>query len=185
MPAAASPARLGPDLPYTVMADPVGDAGPDAMLPALRQGAPRSGIFSRGYTRTVFWLRVVLPPARVADGEHWLELKPNFVDDIRLFYRPLGSDGPWRQRRAGDTFDGPIGDIDHRFPLFVLPPDERGYEMLFRVASSSAVLLQMNVWNPEEFLPAASRATAFWSFYFGLATLSALLALVLAVVLII
>ena len=182
-PAAASPARLGPDLPYTVMADPVGDAGPDAMLPALRQGAPRSGIFSRGYTRTVFWLRVVLPPARVADGEHWLELKPNFVDDIRLFYRPLGSDGPWRQRRAGDTFDGPIGDIDHRFPLFVLPPDERGYEMLFRVASSSAVLLQMNVWNPDEFLPAASRATAFWSFYFGLATLSALLALVLAVVL--
>ena len=67
-PAAASPARLGPDLPYTVMADPVGDAGPDAMLPSLRQGAPRSGIFSRGYTCTVFWLRVVLPPARVADG---------------------------------------------------------------------------------------------------------------------
>ncbi|MBM7333444.1 MAG: sensor histidine kinase [Alcanivorax sp.] len=181
--AAASPARLGADLPYTLVADPGGSATLEQVLPALRDGAAHREVFSRGYTRTAFWLRFTLPPDRVADGEHWLEVKPAFLDDIRLFIRPLGGDGPWRQRRAGDTFDGPIGDIDHRFPLFVLPAEPRGYEMLARVASSSAVLLQMKLWSPREFLPAAARDAGFWSFYFGLATLSALLALVLAVVL--
>lgn len=174
----ASPLRLGPDLPYTLVTDPDGSATPDQVLPTLRDGVPHLDVFSRGYTRAAYWLRLTLPPERVADGEHWLELKPAFLDDIRLFIRPLGSDGPWRQRRAGDTFDGPIGDIDHRFPLFVLPPEPRGYEMLVRVASSSAVLLQMKLWSPREFLPAAARDAGFWSFYFGLATLSALLALV-------
>jgi len=182
-PAAASPVQLGPDLPYTVVTDPAGEATPESVLPALRKGAPQHHIFSRGYTRDTFWLRFTLPPQRVAGGEHWLELKPSFIDDVRLFLRPLGSDGPWRLRRAGDTYDGPIGDVDHRFPLFVLPPNDTGYEILVRVASTSAVLLQMKLWEPREFVPAATWETGFWSFYFGLAALSTLLAVVLALVL--
>lgn len=59
----------------------------------------------------------------------------------------------------------------------------QGYEVVMRVRSTSTVILAATVWAPEEFVGHAARSTSLWSFYFGLAALSSLLALVLALIL--
>src|SRR5690606_11420138 len=114
--------------------------------------------------------------------ERWLELGPNFVDDIRLYYRPKGGLEPWQSRQTGDLGFGKA-DLDYRNPVFILPPSAHGYDVIIRVQSTSAVLLQGSLWEPTQFLGHAVRSTSFWSFYFGLAALSSLLALVLAIIL--
>lgn len=140
--------------------------------------------FSRGYVRDTFWLRFELSDAIVAGQPHWLELGPNFVDDIRLFYRLKNTDQAWHVKQTGDLRLG-RSDIDYRNPVFVLPPLDNGqrYEAIIRVQSSSTTILRASLWQPTEFMRHASRTTAFWSFYFGLAAISTLLAFILAIVL--
>ncbi len=185
LPIQAAPLQLGSDLPYTVHEDVSGELTRDEVLPFLQAGPEvnRLGAFSKGYTRSAYWLRFELPATAFVTGERWMQVRPNFLDDVRIFYRPLSSGGVWQERRAGDTQRGVIGDVDDRFALFVMPTSETGYEVLLRVVSSSAMLLQLVVWVPTEFTPQAMRATGLWSAYFGLAALSSLMALALAIVL--
>lgn len=185
LPAQAAPLILGRDLPYSVREDVSGELTRDEVLPILLADSEvdRLGAFSRGYTRSAYWLRFELPPTAFAAGERWMQVRPNFLDDVRIFYRPLEGDGDWQERRAGDTQSGIKGDVDDRFALFVMPVSEAGYEVLLRVVSSSAILLQLALWVPTEFTSQALRATSFWSAYFGLAALSSLMALTLAIVL--
>lgn len=185
LPIQAAPLKLGSDLPYTVHEDISGELTRDEVLPILHAGpeVDRLGAFSKGYTRSAYWLRFELPSTAFATGERWMQVRPNFLDDVRIFYRPLSSGGAWQERRAGDTQRGVIGDVDDRFALFVMPTSETGYEVLLRVVSSSAMLLQLVFWTPAEFTPQAMRATSLWSAYFGLAALSSLMAMALAIVL--
>lgn len=55
--------------------------------------------------------------------------------------------------------------------------------MIVRVNTTSSVMLSATLWTPEEFVSYASRSTSFWSFYFGLAALSMLFSLILAITL--
>lgn len=185
LPTLAAPLSLGSDLPYTVHEDVSGELTRDEVLPIL-QASPevdRLGAFSKGYTRSAYWLRFELPATAFATGERWMQVRPNFLDDVRIIYRPLVGGGAWEERRAGDIQGGAVGDVDDRFALFVIPASEVGYEVLVRAASSSAMLLQLGFWVPTEFTQQAMRATGLWSAYFGLAALSSLLALALAIVL--
>lgn len=183
--ARAAPLELGSNLPYTVHEDVSGELTRDEVLPILQASSKveRLGAFSRGYTRSAYWLRFELPATAFAAGERWMQVRPNFLDDVRIMYRPLTADGAWEERRAGDTQGGVNGDLDDRFALFVIPASELDYEVLVRVASSSALMLQLAFWDPIEFTQEAMRATSLWGGYFGLAVLSSLMALAMAIVL--
>ncbi|GGB52588.1 hypothetical protein GCM10011502_27160 [Oceanisphaera marina] len=180
----ATPLMLGQDIAYKVLEDANGELLPEQAARALRSlPAHQRDTFSRGYVKKVFWLGFKLPIADFGQQERWLELGPNFIDDIKLFYRPLGTTQTWQTKQTGDLLHG-RSDLDYRNPVFVLPsPGTSGYEMMIRVQSSSSVLLQARFWSPAEFVSTATRSTHFWSFYFGLAAMSSLLALVLALVL--
>lgn len=183
----AAPLSLGLDIPYTVVADKSGQQTIKQVYPFLNQSENvYTETFSRGYSHSPYWLHFQLPAHFFANDERWIELFPNFIDDIRLFYRPMGSQQPWIERRTGDTWDGKRGDINYRYPVFVLPPppDEAdGYEVVVRITSTSATLLQLRLWQPQQFLQHATRSSTFWAFYFGLAVFSSLLALILAILL--
>lgn len=57
----------------------------------------------------------------VAGEPRWLQLGPTFVDHLTIYYRPLGSDGPWTQRIFGDR-DGARGsDLHYRERVLILP----------------------------------------------------------------
>lgn len=185
-PAFAKPWNIGEDIPYSVLVDAKGAFTFEQAEQVLRfDAATQQKNLSRSYSRDTFWLRFELPPNVFDQKDRWLELGPNFVDDIQLFFREKGADGQWQSRQTGDLFNS-VSDLDYRNPVFILPAptvETTGYEVVIRVRSTSTVLLAATVWTPEEFLGHAARSTSFWSFYFGLAALSSLLALVLAFIL--
>lgn len=184
--AVAAPLWLGSDIPYRVWSDPKGRLSLREAVPEIaRHGTLAREVLSRGYTREVVWLRFTLAADAFDGAPLWLEIKPNFLDDIRVYYRPLSEDGSWRQRRVGDTFAAPRGDLDYRFPILKMPPPPSalGYEVVMRVATTSSLLLRIGFWQPEDFTAHATRSSAYYAFYFGLAGLSTLLALVLAILL--
>ena len=184
--ARGEPLSLGSDIPYSVVKDAKGELSLDEADQALSaQLTKHRANLSQGYVRDTFWLGFSLPPGAFRKNDRWLELGPNFVDDIRVFFREKRGRSEWHYRQTGDLHYG-RSDLDYRNPVFVLPPpgpDSGGYEVVIRVQSTSTIILSARLWAPEAFLGEASRTTSFWSFYFGLAALSSLLALLLSLVL--
>ncbi|PPK50670.1 signal transduction histidine kinase [Marinobacter persicus] len=179
------PRMLGPDIPYSVIKDTHSRLTVEQAAQALESTpATETTTLSQGYVPDTFWLKFELPPALFDGQARWLELGPNFIDDIRLYYRPKGSTQSWTLKQTGDLRLGQ-SDIDYRNPVFIVPPPEHqnGYEAIIRVQSSSTTILQATLWQPDKFLNHATATTSFWSFYFGLVTISSILAIILAVVL--
>lgn len=172
--------QLGKDIPFRWYEDTsaVLDIDQYMALPAEALTEKQS-ILSLGYTGSPVWLEFFLPESLFQGQSRWLQLGPNFLDDITLFYRPSASNEEWSIHRAGDMWPDVSGDIDYRFPVFALraPSGSPGYDVVIRVQSTSAILLDATLWVPETFLKDAARNTAFWSFYFGLAALSTVLAI--------
>ena len=176
---AAAQSRLGEDIPFQWYEDASATLDIDGFmaLPPEATTEQRT-ILSVGYTRAPVWLSFVLPASLFQGQQRWLQIGPNFLDEITLFYRPVAG-GAWTMHRAGDTWPDAAGDMDYRFPVFALPAplDAAGYEAAIKVKSTSAVLVDASLWTPEAFLKDAARDTAFWSFYFGLAAVSTALAI--------
>lgn len=183
--ALAAPLSVGKDIAYSVVVDPQGALTLEQAQQRLENELEQQRFaLSRGYTRDTFWLRFELGQELFQQKDRWLELTPDFVDDIQLFFREQGLNGAWQHRQTGDLFNG-VSDLDYHNAVFVLPAlanHSQGYEVLIRLRSTSTVLLSAQLWTPEEFVGHASRSTSFWSFYFGLAALSTLLAVIMAII---
>tara|TARA_R100000900_G_scaffold62551_1_gene50150 strand:- start:11857 stop:13797 length:1941 start_codon:yes stop_codon:yes gene_type:complete len=145
---------------------------------------PRQAVISHGYTRSAYWARVYIPRHLFENsGELWLQLGPVFLDQLTVYRRSSNTPWHWIPEELGDRSPLPRGDISYRHPLLILQPppaNSETYELIFHYKSSSAVLLHGKLWKPEDFLEHASRETVFWGFYFGLASLSTGLGLLLA-----
>ena len=114
-----------------------------------------------------------------------MQLGPSFVDHLTIYYRPLGSDAPWAQRTFGDRDVARESDLHYRESVLILPPPPTaaGYEVVFRLQSTSTLILLASLSSPQEFVQRATADTAFWSFYFGLAAVASGVALWLALAL--
>ena len=143
-PALSDPLKLGHDISFSFLTDSQGQLSLENVTEKLRlQSLSERSTFSRGFGRGTFWLRFELPEDAFVGEDRWLELGPSFIDDIRLFTRPVASDEPWTSRRTGDLMYGQ-SDLDYRNPVFVLPPSPlgaSGYEVIVRVQSSSGIIL--------------------------------------------
>ncbi len=185
-PARAEVRQLGIDIPVDWYTDASGQMSLDAFL-ALPQEALKTAslIPSFGYSKKTFWLRTSLPAAYFSGEQRWLQLGPPFIDRLTVYYRPYGSDSPWKQKEFGDHAPARDSDLDYRESVLILapPPTAAGYEMVFRLQSSSTLILLATLSSPQEFVRSATLDTAFWSFYFGLAVIASGIALWLAVAL--
>lgn len=185
-PARAEVRQLGIDIPVDWYANASGQMSLDAFL-ALPQEALKTAslIPSFGYSKKTFWLRTSLPAAYFSGEQRWLQLGPPFIDRLTVYYRPYGSDSPWKQKEFGDHAPTRDSDLDYRESVLILapPPTKAGYEMVFRLQSSSTLILLATLSSPQEFVRSATLDTAFWSFYFGLAVIASGIALWLAVAL--
>nr|WP_233678697.1 sensor histidine kinase [Klebsiella oxytoca] len=185
-PARAEVRQLGIDIPVDWYADASSQMSLDAFL-ALPQEALKTAslIPSFGYSKKTFWLRTSLPAAYFSGEQRWLQLGPPFIDRLTVYYRPYGSDSPWKQKEFGDHAPARDSDLDYRESVLILapPPTAAGYEMVFRLQSSSTLILLATLSSPQEFVRSATLDTAFWSFYFGLAVIASGIALWLAVAL--
>jgi len=177
--------HLGHDLPFQWYEDLSAAADLDAFL-----GLPPDSLtyaerpVSLGYTRSALWLRTFIPSNTLGPQDNWLSVGPAFIDDITLYIRPHGSDGPWIRKDSGDLWPGSRGELDYRVPTFALPdlaPGSPGLDLVIRAESSSALLVRAMLLNDTNLLEHTLRSTGFWSFYFGLAAISMCLALLLAI----
>lgn len=157
--AETEPLVLGPDIPYGVLRDASGDLTHEDVA-ALPNSAFdwRDTLLSESYRSEAYWLRLHLPAAAFKDGERWFEVFPPFLDDLRLFHRPSGSQQPWQQEQAGDRWPAAERPIQYRYFVFVLPPPETdpehqpvGMDLLIRIQTRSAILLEGKFWTSQAF----------------------------------
>lgn len=185
-PVAAQSRQIGIDIPVQWVTDMDGSMTLEAFL-ALPESKLNSGqrIPSFGYSSKTYWFKSRLPAADFDGESRWLQLGPSFIDHLSVFYRPAGSDRPWTHKEFGDHASTRDSDLDYRESVLILPPPpgDAGYEMVFRLRSSSTLILLATLSSPQEFVSTATRDTAFWSFYFGLAAIASGIALWLALVL--
>ncbi len=101
--AQATTRQVGIDIPVQWYADNSGQMTVDrfAAMPSDQLATTRQ-IPSFGYSRKTWWLRSELPGTWFAGEPRWLQLSPSFVDHLTIYYRPLGSGGPWTERAFGD-----------------------------------------------------------------------------------
>lgn len=138
----------------------------------------RGDALSAGYTRSVYWVRLVDLPA-MQGQTRWLEFRPPFLDQLDIYE----VDGRrWTVQRLGDTRSRQGRLIDYRH---IVIPQRSSVEtdqttIYARVQTTSATLLTVRWWTPEAFAVNATREVAQWGVYFGVALLSTLLALGLA-----
>lgn len=185
-PARAEVRQLGIDIPVYWYADASDTLTLNAFLSLPEEALKTAPLIpSFGYSTKAYWLRTSLPAALFAGEQRWLQLGPSFVDRLTVFYRPYCSDSPWRQKEFGDHASARDNDLDYRESVLILPPPPTaaGYEMVFRLQSSSTLILLATLSSPQEFVRSATLDTAFWSFYFGLAVIASSIALWLAIAL--
>lgn len=103
------------------------------------------GRLSRGYTRDVYWLRLVLPVGVDTGGEYWLEVLPLVLDDVRL-YEAL-PDGAWRERRSGDTVPYNAHEGGYRSASFRLEQPRAGQVLYVRVKTTSSMAIAPRLWQ--------------------------------------
>lgn len=173
----ASPAevRLGRDLPYEVLKDPLRtlDAGTVSQLPSSDFSFQHRAL-SLGFSDSATWLRLPAPsrPSEQPPGTPWwLVLSPPYLDDIRV-YIPTGNG--WQEVRTGDRVSA------HERPVldrhFVVPLHAAAGEMiLIRLESSSANILEGYFTTPEQFASQRFANTFMWGVYFGLAVITTVL----------
>jgi len=152
---------------------------PDDTLTDSRQA------LSQGFDTATYWLRFDVPSAAFRHSELWLVISPNYLDEVTVF---LGNGQPdvWRLEQAGDRNGVRTVDVAYRFPVYQLSPPKDGAvatRVVLRVRSTSALIVEPELWVPAAFLTHATLDTAAWSFYFGLAALASTLALLLALAL--
>lgn len=149
--AQAAPRQLGTDIPVEWYADDSGQMTIDrfAGLPVDQLATTRQ-IPSFGYSRKTLWLRSELPGSWFADESRWLQIGPSFVDHLTLYYRPLGSDAPWTARTFGDRDPARESDLHYRESVLILPPPPTaaGYEIVFRLQSTSTLILLASLSSP-------------------------------------
>lgn len=89
---------------------------------------------------------------------------PLFVDHLTIYYRPLGSDAPWAQRTFGDRDGARESDLHYRESVLILPPPPTaaGYEVVFRLQSTSTLILLASLSSAQAFVQRATADTAFW-----------------------
>lgn len=183
---AAAPVFVGKDLPYQLYIDPLHKLDFAGFMQRVEEGSLETyhKPLSEGYIRPTFWLHWVFTADHFANQDRLLLITPNFIDEVSIYYRPIGNpDAEWVRREAGDMTPGIRGDIDYRFPLYLIPASKElhlGYEFVVRIRSTSSIIFEASLWQQKEFIEYAAAQTGYLSFYFGLAAISTFLAVILA-----
>ncbi len=143
---------------------------------------PLDGRFSKGYTRDAFWLRFVLTALDIEDDSHldkWLVVRPPFLQDLRLF--SMDPDGAWHEARAG-TFV-PVHDRALAVPETVFPLFLAGREQVFylRVASTSTLVMSLDLWEPEAFLERSAGTYMRHGIFLGMVATAVVISLLCAI----
>lgn len=178
--AQAAPVELGEDVSFRLLTDRHNSMGLDevAELPDSAFKPPSSSSLHDSLPPGSHWLLLDLTPEQLVGGG-WFEIVPTNLSHMTIYMRSSPSE-PWREQSYEPT-DSSTARSPLMLPLTVL--DDRGLELLIHLVTPTGMPFEARIWSVADYARQIMRGTALWSFYFGVALLSTLLALALAYVL--
>jgi signal transduction histidine kinase/CheY-like chemotaxis protein len=150
-------------------------AGTDDFTPA------RPNLLHPGITQSAIWLKLDIANASDAPLTRWVAFHSAQLQEVSLYFRQQGH---WRRMDAGTLQPfklRPIAALGAVFPL-QLAAGESGTVYL-RVASSTPVAIDIDLWEPLAFREADSFVRLFDGFLLGSLVLTALFALLMFIAL--
>lgn len=136
-----------------IYVDPGGQESIDTIraLPGDRFVSSPGGL-SRGYTRSVFWLRFTAQAPRGQAGEWWLEIQPPYLEDIRLYEIDTEHPGHMVERRAGAAVPLAQREAPYRGSVFRLQlKEDRAQVYHLRLQTASPSLALVKLWPARRF----------------------------------
>lgn len=171
---------LGPEIPFELLYDANAELSLEevAALPSSAFSL-RQQPMAEGFRQGVHWQRFALSKADFAGySELWMKIDEPFLDDMQLYVQ---LHGVWALQRLGDMQPAAQALIDYRQFIFVLPqPSSEVLQVIVRLETTSSHIMNATVMSPRVLFEATNRDTMMWSFYFGLASFSLVLAMIMA-----
>ncbi|WP_148219654.1 sensor histidine kinase [Azospirillum sp. B510] len=169
-----------------VLSDPGGGLGLDDLRsgPAAGSFRPIPGFLAHGFVSGATWVRIRLryspsdtapaasPSAAPAAIDRLLEMKPPYLNELRV-YAPAGDDdGAFVETVLGDGL--PYAGRPIPFPSLVVPVTLRsGREtvILIRIATARTTALSLRLWSPSAFMTHATLDLSVLGAWFGIAVM--------------
>jgi signal transduction histidine kinase len=168
---------LDSQAPLTWVEDPSGGWRVEDVAALPPERFSHGPTLSAGYTRSVYWVRVAgnMPwPKQV----QWLEFRPPFLDRLDIYQ---AHEQGWHVQPLGDLVPKQGRLLDYRHPVVpILRESDRQPVVFVRLQTTSATVLEVRWWTPEDFATHATRESTKWGIYFGVAAFSVVLCLGLA-----
>lgn len=115
------------------------------------------GSFAGGFTRSTFWLRFTISGA----GEHWLDVLPPVLDDLRLYVPDSADPDKFSERIIGAGHPFNLRELDYRgFAFRLQHPDPAPRVYFVRLQTNSSAVFTPRVWSAEKFFERVSLETA-------------------------
>lgn len=135
--------------------DRAAELAPEAVLrlPEAAWAPLRPADLSPGYSASAFWLRLCLSSPQAV--QRWLLLRPARLESVRLYaqtHDAQGRPGPLLARRAGTEQAFGLRELPLRESAFALQLGPQPQTLWLRVASRSAVALDLSLWRPADLL---------------------------------
>ncbi|MYM31661.1 histidine kinase [Duganella sp. CY15W] len=146
----------------------------DVVARAAAFQAMQDGSLSKGYTRDVYWLRLILPAD--LEGRHWLEVPPAVLDDVRVYLPRHG--GGWEERRSGDRLPFSSHEAPYRSAAFHLDAAHAGQILYLRIQTTSMMAAVPRLWHDHALRAEADAELLGFGLYLGLMITVALFNLV-------
>ncbi|WP_433654855.1 sensor histidine kinase [Klebsiella variicola] len=140
-----------------------------------------NAIPSFGFSNKTYWLRTYVRASDFNKNDLWLKLGPTFIDHLIVYYRESNGTDVWHHKEFGDRSIKNDNDIVSRDYVLVLPKSLSGYDLVFKIRSTSTLLFWGTLADPQHFLENATWESALWSFYFGIAIIVSAISLCFAV----
>jgi signal transduction histidine kinase len=128
---------------------------------------PAPNGFAAGYTHHVHWLRFELRPLFADPSPTVLEIRPPFLDDVRLFIPREG--GGFDEKVAGDRLPFSSREIPHYGLAFSIPPlPPEGRSFYIRLQTSSSSVMALRHWTQEGYGNVKTQESAALGLYYGI-----------------
>ncbi|NJK83183.1 MAG: hypothetical protein HC912_04550 [Saprospiraceae bacterium] len=122
-----------------------------------------------GYTKSVYWARVLLNNRQEHEREYWLEIDYALLNYIDVFI--VDANGQVQHQKGGNLLPFGTRDVNYKNPIFKinLPPTFLGNRLLYvRIQSQSTMAFPLILWSPDAFIDKSSDLQLGFGIYYGL-----------------
>lgn len=137
---------------------------------------PFSGVLNRGYSASVFWIRITIDPqagsggTTGADDRLILRIRPPYLDTVELFDPAWPASHP---RITGDLYRWSASEHPSASFSFVLPRGEAPRDVWIRLETTSSSLIDVDVLTPEQAARAELQQAVASALYLGVVCMMA------------